>query len=73
MDNKPITLVREEFMNNLGILITQSGLPLFIVEDAMRQILNGVSELARKQLEQDKQIYIQNLSKSSQVEKNKNE
>ena len=55
--NKPITLIREEFMNGMARHISESGLPLFVVEDCLRQLYNGVSELARQQLEQDRQAY----------------
>ena len=60
--NKPITLVREDFMNAMGRQIGESGLPLFIVEDCLRQLINGVSELARQQLEEDRQAYIQAMA-----------
>ena len=58
-NNKPITLLRDDFINGVAKLINESGLPLFAVEDAMRQLINGVSELARQQLETDRQNYAQ--------------
>ena len=58
-NNKPITLLRDDFINGVARLINESGLPLFAVEDAMRQLINGVSELARQQLETDRQNYAQ--------------
>ena len=58
-NNKPITLLRDDFINGVAKLINESGLPLFAVEDAMRQLINGVSELARQQLETDRQAYAQ--------------
>ena len=57
-NNKPMTLVREDFIAGVAMMINQSGLPLFVIEDTLRQLLNGVSELARQQLEQDKQMYM---------------
>ena len=61
-NNKPITLVREDFMNGIVKLINKSGLPLFIVEDALRSLLNGVSELSRQQIEQHRQEYAQAMA-----------
>ena len=57
--NKPLTLLREDFINGVAKLINESNLPLFIVEDAMRQLTNGVSELAKQQLDHDRQAYAQ--------------
>ena len=57
--NKPLTLLREDFISSVAKLINESSLPLFVVEDAMRQLTNGVSELARQQLDQDRQAYAQ--------------
>ena len=57
--NKPLTLLREDFISNVAKLINESSLPLFVVEDTMRQLTNGVSELARQQLDQDRQAYAQ--------------
>ena len=59
--NKPLTLLREDFIGNVARLINESGLPLFVVEDVMRQLTNSVSELARQQLEQDRKAYAQSM------------
>ena len=69
-NNKPITLVREDFMSNVAMLINQSGLPLFVIEECLRQLHNGVSELARQQLEQDRQAYAQMMAKQNDEEVN---
>ena len=66
--NKPLTLIREDFMSSVVRLINESGLPLFIVEDSLRQLINGVSELARQQLETDRQAYQQSMMMASQLE-----
>ena len=57
--SKPITLVREDFINNVIELVNNSGLPLFVVEDVLKNIVNDVSEAARQQLENDRQEYNQ--------------
>lgn len=63
-NNKPITLVREDFITGVAMLINQSGLPLFVIEDSLRQLLNSVSELTRQQLEQDRQAYAMAMAQS---------
>ena len=60
--NKPITLIREDFVNGVAKLINESGLPLFIIEDALRGLLNGVSELSTRQIEQHRQEYAQAIA-----------
>ena len=56
-NNKPMNLIREDFITNVVMLINESNLPLFVVEDTLRMLLANVSDLARKQLEQDRQMY----------------
>lgn len=60
-NNKPITLLREDFINGVAMLVNQSNLPFFIIEESLKQITNGVADLARQQLEQDRQAYQQSL------------
>jgi hypothetical protein len=67
-NNKPITLVREDFINSMAMLINKSELPMFIIEDVLRQLLNGVSTLAVKQLERDRQTYAITQMQSAQTE-----
>ena len=68
-NNKPITLVREDFINGVAMMINQSGLPLFVVEECLRQLYSDVSELARQQLEQDRLAYKQSMVAQQNVEK----
>ena len=65
-NNKPITLIREDFINGVAMMINQSGLPLFVVEECLRQLHSGVSELARQQLDQDRQAYAQAMAQEAQ-------
>lgn len=67
--NKPLTLLREDFIGSVAKLISESGLPLFVVEDTLRQLTNGVSELARQQLDQDRQAYAQAMMIQPEIEK----
>lgn len=55
--NKPITIVREEFIEELTNLINNSGLPAFILEPVLRDTYNKVKAAERQQLENDKKRY----------------
>ena len=64
--NKPITLVREEFQNDLATLINTSPLPMFAIEPILRQYADEVAVVAKQQLEMDRQNYF--LAQSQQQE-----
>lgn len=59
MDNiaKPITIAKEDFVNNLIKLVNSSQLPLFIVEYVLKDVLNEVHTIAVRQLQLDKDKY----------------
>lgn len=61
MIEKPITLVREDFVDALAALINNSKLPAFIIEPVLRDVHNEVHTLAQKQLEADRERYINAL------------
>lgn len=54
---KPITLVKEEFVNNLVDLCNNSGLPFFIIESTLKDFVQEVHIASQKQLEADKVQY----------------
>lgn len=55
--NKPITMLAEDFTNELVALINRSHLPFFIMESLMKDCINEVNAASKKQLEIDKQNY----------------
>ena len=61
MDNKtlekPITLVREDFINNVVDLCNNSGLPFFMIEDIMKDLVQKIHFAAQQQLEEDRKKY----------------
>lgn len=65
--NKPFSMVCEEFKQELANLINNSGLPICVIELALQNCLNEVSNLAKNQYRADKAQYEQSLSE----EKNK--
>ena len=54
---KPITVVRQEFIEIITSVINNSNLPLFIVEPILRDIYLEVKTLSQKQYETDKEEY----------------
>ena len=54
---KPITVLREEFIDNFLDLCNSSGLPFFVIEDVIKALNTEVHSLAVKQLKADKERY----------------
>ena len=59
--NKPVMMLREEFITNMSNLINNSGLPLFIVEPIVRDMLMEINVAVKKQYEMEKAQYEQAL------------
>lgn len=55
--DKPITVAREEFIEALVKLVNESGLPMFAVEDVLKNIAAEVKAAAQQQYEADKKRY----------------
>ena len=58
---KPISLKIKEFKNMAVGLINTSGLPLFIVEPILREVLVAVQTKVEQEYQQDKINYEQSL------------
>ena len=50
---KPITVARQEFSEALVKLVNESGLPAFVMRQALAQMDNALSQLEQAQLEKD--------------------
>lgn len=59
---KPISLKIKEFKNDAVNLINTSGLPLFIVEPILREVLVAVQNKAEQEYQQDKIRYEQSIN-----------
>lgn len=59
---KPITVVRQEFIEKMVDEINNCGLPLFVVEPILKDLLNEVSAATKKQYETEKAQYEQALA-----------
>lgn len=54
---KPMTVAKEDFVNNLTDIINNSGLPAFVIEPVMKDMYFEVRDVAKKQYQQDKEQY----------------
>ena len=66
--NKPISVMYEEFKQELANLINNSGLPAFVIEPVLRDCVNEVRIVADNQFRSDKSAYEKLLANSSKIE-----
>lgn len=73
--SKPITIVRQEFIDEMIKNVNDCQLPLFVIESILQDVLTLVKTAAQKQYENDKIQYEQQLKllKHNQVNSNENE
>ena len=70
--NKPITIVRAEFISNLANLINKSTLPPFVIEPILKDVYFEIRDAAQKQYEFDVKKYEQQLKEKAK-DTNKND
>jgi hypothetical protein len=58
---KPITLIKEEFTQELIQLVNNSKLPMFVIEPILKDVLTEVHSVTLQQLEADKKNYQESL------------
>lgn len=59
MENKPMSVILNEVKGSIVNIINQSGLPIYITEMILKDIVNDVSEVSRQVREKEYQDYIQ--------------
>lgn len=65
---KPITLLREDFVNSIVELCNNSYLPYFCVESILKDVLQEVHQASIKQYESDKLRYENELKAKQESE-----
>lgn len=65
---KPISVVRQEFIERLVHDVNSCELPLFVVEPILEDILSAVKTAAQKQYETEKAQYEEMLAKQSKAD-----
>ena len=63
--NKPLTIARQEFTENIVEAINNSELPFFVVSDILKNALVEVDKMAQAQYQRDKDSW----EKSQEEEK----
>ena len=58
---KPVTLIRQEFIDTLVDEINNCQLPMFVIEPILQDLLDQVRTAAQKQYEVDKKQYEEQL------------
>ena len=56
-NNKPITILRDEFIDAVVNLCNNSGLPFFVVEDVLKSLLQEIHNASLQQIDADKKQY----------------
>ena len=62
---KPLSMVKQEFIEQVVNDINNCALPLFVVEYILQDILNTVKSTVRQQTEMEKAQYEQQLHETS--------
>ena len=60
---KPASLLKEDLVNGLVNLCNNCGLPLFVVESILKDLIQEVHTAAQQQLEKDRANYNEELRK----------
>lgn len=65
--NKPITLIRQEFIENVVKTVNESKLPLIIIEPVIRNLLNEIQKSLKQQVEADRTEYERYLAEQKKA------
>lgn len=59
---KPLNVVSTEFMDGIVDMVNNANLPMFVVEYILKDVLDEVHSVARKQYEKDKEEYYSSVN-----------
>ena len=68
MIEKPLTMKRQEFTEQVVELINSYGLPAFVVIGVLEALLPALKQLEQQQLTQDRKLYEEMLDKRTENE-----
>lgn len=63
--NKPLTIARQEFLDNVIDLCNNSNLPYFCMEGILKDVISEIHQASVKQYEMDKTNYEAELKAAS--------
>ena len=69
MAEKPLSLKRKEFMEKAVNLVNESGLPFFVIEPILSELLSVVKVESEKQYQREKEVYEEVLKKEAEKAK----
>ena len=72
MINKPMSIIRQEFIEQLVNDVNNCQLPMFVIEPILRDMLSMVKTAAQKQYEAEKAQYEQQLLNQREADLNNN-
>ena len=70
MENKPMSIVLSEVKNGIIGILNQSGLPIYVGEMLLKEILTDVSHISNQVREREYQEYME-IQKQSKDNNNK--
>ena len=70
MITKPMSIIRQEFIDNLIDDINNCGIPFFVIEPILQDTLSAVKSAAQQQYVAEKAQYEQQLNKQNEAIKN---
>ena len=69
--NKPITIIKEEVVNDIANVINNSMLPAFVIENILKDMYLEAKAMAQRQYEIDKERYEESLKSLAKGTKEK--
>ena len=64
---KPISMKLQETKESIATIITESGLPMWLLEPAVKDIYNQVNTVAAQEIYNDRKQYVKDLQKEKEV------
>ena len=63
---KPITVARRDFIDALNKLVSESGLPAFVLGDIFKDAIMQIQRLENEQYEQEKKAYEESMKEAEE-------
>ena len=64
---KPISMRLQETKESIVTIITESGLPMWMLEPAVKDIYNQVNTVAAQEMYNDRKQYVEDLQKEKEI------
>ena len=64
---KPISMRLQETKESIVTIITESGLPMWMLEPAVKDIYNQVNTVAAQEIYNDRKQYVKDLQKEKEI------